>query len=236
TEPEPVGGGDRDGRPSLPKDVAAGETPIAPDTGASVTFDEGRLVVELPAGALAEEGTLLLALIPASELPALPEGAITLASLSRVRMMVGATPVRSFSAPIRLTFRIDPPLLTDIPSDEIYGSYWDEGLQTWLALPTRIDPSGEIVVIVDHLTPLTVLHRPDLPVLTDIEDHWAEADTLRLVSLGAIEGYPDGTFRPEQSITRAEFVKLVAESLGLDSRSDAGSLFADAIPDWAAAS
>lgn len=44
---------------------------------------------------------------------------------------------------------------------------------------------------------------------TDIGGHWAEEEIERAVSLGWIAGYPDGTFRPDQYITRAEAVSII---------------------------
>ena len=39
---------------------------------------------------------------------------------------------------------------------------------------------------------------------TDLsENHWAYANIQQLVSEGTIKGYPDGTFRPEATVTRA---------------------------------
>ena len=40
-------------------------------------------------------------------------------------------------------------------------------------------------------------------------DHWAYKNIMDLSSEGVINGYSDGTFRPEAQVTRAEFVKLI---------------------------
>ena len=53
--------------------------------------------------------------------------------------------------------------------------------------------------------------------LTDIEGHWAEEDMRGLVEKGVISGYPDGTFRPDKEITRAEFVSLLVKAFDLKS-------------------
>ena len=45
--------------------------------------------------------------------------------------------------------------------------------------------------------------------LNDIEGHWAKEDINRLVAEGIIEGYGDGSFKPEQNITRAEAARIV---------------------------
>lgn len=44
---------------------------------------------------------------------------------------------------------------------------------------------------------------------TDISGHWAEAEIERAVTLGWITGYPDGTFRPDKQITRAEAMTTI---------------------------
>lgn len=41
--------------------------------------------------------------------------------------------------------------------------------------------------------------------------HWAYEYVNALVSEGTINGYTDGTFRPEGTVTRAEFVKMIGE-------------------------
>jgi len=38
---------------------------------------------------------------------------------------------------------------------------------------------------------------------------------LELVDLGIIEGYPDGTFKPDQPVTRAEMVKMAMKAAGV---------------------
>jgi len=42
-------------------------------------------------------------------------------------------------------------------------------------------------------------------MLTDLQSHWAGSLIAALVDLGVFSGFPDRTFRPEQSMTRAEF-------------------------------
>ena len=43
----------------------------------------------------------------------------------------------------------------------------------------------------------------------DISGHWAENTILKWQKENKIKGYTDGTFRPNQTITRAEFVQLL---------------------------
>jgi len=66
--------------------------------------------------------------------------------------------------------------------------------------------------------------------LTDISNHWAKDDIEKLVALGSINGYPDGTFKPDNNITRAEFTKVLITSLGEDPED--GNVFMDTGNHW----
>ena len=48
-----------------------------------------------------------------------------------------------------------------------------------------------------------------LAMASDIEGHWAQTEIIHLIEKGAMPLYPDGTFKPQKSITRAEFIKAV---------------------------
>jgi uncharacterized lipoprotein YddW (UPF0748 family) len=48
--------------------------------------------------------------------------------------------------------------------------------------------------------------------LPDIQGHWAQACIEQLVQQNIFAGYPDGTFKPEQPITRAEFAVLISRA------------------------
>ena len=43
----------------------------------------------------------------------------------------------------------------------------------------------------------------------DVKGHWAEAYIAQLTSKGVIAGFPDGTFKPEAPVTRAQFATIV---------------------------
>ncbi|MGB4039231.1 MAG: S-layer homology domain-containing protein, partial [Bacillota bacterium] len=73
----------------------------------------------------------------------------------------------------------------------------------------------------------------------DTEGFEFEASVLRLADLGIISGYPDGTFKPDNLVTRAEFAKMIVCMLGLESVAESlkgeAVLFADVDADhWAA--
>lgn len=51
--------------------------------------------------------------------------------------------------------------------------------------------------------------------LTDVRGHWAESMIAKWVDKGYINSYGDGTFKPDRSITRAEFMAIVNRAFGL---------------------
>jgi len=87
--------------------------------------------------------------------------------------------------------------------------------------------TGIVAVLLIVLVSATGASTPQLP---DIVGHWAEDDVRELVDRGAITGYPDGTYRPEGRITRAEFCSVLRGALGLPEV--AGTTFADTFGHW----
>ncbi|MDQ6423142.1 5'-nucleotidase C-terminal domain-containing protein [Paenibacillus sp. LHD-117] len=77
--------------------------------------------------------------------------------------------------------------------------------------------------------------RPDVEH-GDVESHWAHEAIDKATELGIAQGYGDGTFRPDDHATRAEFAAMLGRALGLDGEAS-GMDFADAsdIPAWARA-
>ncbi|WP_225442816.1 S-layer homology domain-containing protein [Paenibacillus lycopersici] len=52
-----------------------------------------------------------------------------------------------------------------------------------------------------------------VPSFSDIQGHWAEASIKQAVSDGIVNGYQDGTFKPNQTVTRAEFAVMLINAL-----------------------
>jgi parallel beta-helix repeat protein len=70
---------------------------------------------------------------------------------------------------------------------------------------------------------------------SDLGSHWGTAFVQGLVSRGLIRGFPDGTFKPEASITRAEYAAIIAKTFDLPRQAGTGTgAFADVPADfWA---
>ncbi len=80
----------------------------------------------------------------------------------------------------------------------------------------------------------TIRCSPDYSV-KDISGHWAEFNIQKGLETGLINGYNDRTFRPDRTVTRSEFCKMVVLALGYKPASNPYLPFKDRkiIPDWA---
>lgn len=67
---------------------------------------------------------------------------------------------------------------------------------------------------------------------SDIQGHWAEASINQLIGNQAISGYPDNTFRPENTITRAEFASILMKAFNFAPKANV-VVFFDTYKHWA---
>lgn len=68
---------------------------------------------------------------------------------------------------------------------------------------------------------------------SDISGHWAKAYIEELAQKGIISGPGDGTFRPENNITRAEFAKILSKAMNLSEVKPATPTYSDvAASEW----
>lgn len=73
------------------------------------------------------------------------------------------------------------------------------------------------LVMVLCLTPAMAFASTNDAVYSDIAGEKCEGAVNVLDALGVIDGYEDGTYRPDQVVTRAEMAKLIITALGMDS-------------------
>jgi Tfp pilus assembly protein PilF len=53
--------------------------------------------------------------------------------------------------------------------------------------------------------------KEDLPIIKDIQDHWARNYIEEVVKYGIIPLFPDNTFKPDRLITKANFSKMLLD-------------------------
>lgn len=66
-----------------------------------------------------------------------------------------------------------------------------------------------VSVMMFSIMPSMAFQFPDVS-----ENHWASSQIDELSDKGVIVGYPDGTFKPDDNVTRAEFASMAIRALG----------------------
>ena len=80
-------------------------------------------------------------------------------------------------------------------------------------------PSTEIDDEIDHKE---YTYSLESVLFTDIDGHWAKDWIVKAVNLGFVSGYEDGNFKPDRTITRAEFSKLLNSALNIEITEEIG--------------
>ncbi len=63
-----------------------------------------------------------------------------------------------------------------------------------------------------HLTSTTDVKLAQVGTLTDVQNSWARSFIEALFAQQIIQGFPDGTFRPDAPVTRAEFAAMISKA------------------------
>ncbi|WP_219835403.1 S-layer homology domain-containing protein [Paenibacillus sp. R14(2021)] len=210
--------------PSAPN--SGGYTPPAPPAGnnghitlpanqsGTVSLGDG-ITVSIPTGASNQELTITITKV--EDIQHLITGDLVPAS-PIYELLKNFT--ANFSKPVTLTLTFDPAKLK--PGQHAAIFYYDEAKKQWVEVGGVTD-GNRITVDVNHFTKYAVF-AVDSPVkpsvsLSDISGHWAEADIKQAVSGGIVSGYPNGTFKPNGEVTRAEFAVMLVHALQLNGES-----------------
>ncbi|BBI36616.1 hemoblobin-interacting domain-containing protein [Cohnella abietis] len=134
----------------------------------------------------------------------------------------------NFKQPVTLTFAFDPTSLKGDQKASVF--YYDEVKKHWMEVGGVVN-GNRIVVEVNHFTKYAVFavgQSSEVPTkepstdadlkLSDIAGHWAEANIKQAISDGIITGYPGGLFKPNHTVTRAEFAVMLVKTLKLQGK------------------
>ena len=84
------------------------------------------------------------------------------------------------------------------------------------------------------LCALLFMNMPANAFYTDMdESHWCYQSIKFLTEIGVLVGYPDGTYKPDIPVSRAEFASMVIKSLGQENANITQPIdYADIEPDF----
>lgn len=163
----------------------------------------------------------------------------------KLELLKAETPIKGFSvSPIKKDKEIT------FAHTKIGNSAGEKGDLTIGTLSFKVKQSGTAVVRWDAMksvdsqlksedlkpnqsVSVDVLQGTAAVTFTDIKGHWAEASIVEAAGKGIINGYPDGKFQPNGSITRTQFAVILSRALQLEEQISLDFADADQIPAWA---
>ena len=89
---------------------------------------------------------------------------------------------------------------------------------------------AEAAALVTRLLGIESIGAATKPMFTDTPSAWYNKAINAAVQRGIMKGYPDGRFRPNAPITRAEFTQMIAQ---IDNKPYGIAPFADVVGHWA---
>ncbi|GIP32296.1 family 10 glycosylhydrolase [Paenibacillus sp. J2TS4] len=128
----------------------------------------------------------------------------------------------NFKKPVTLTIAYDPSKVGENQIPSIF--YFDEDEREWFEIGGTAK-DGKVTSEVDHFAKFAVfaVEKPVMEEpacvnvqLTDIQGHWAEKQIKEAIQQCLTNGYPDHTFHPDKTISRAEFTVMLARALQLE--------------------
>ena len=132
----------------------------------------------------------------------------------------------------------------DTTASDLDGHWAEEVMQEWIGYgiiagyedgtvrPDRSITRAEMTALLDRVMDYQTTAANHF---TDLDDNWYTDVVLKANAAGMISGYPDGTVRPNATISRQEAVAMFARVLSLDTANAPEADFTDmdAVGDWA---
>lgn len=192
---------------------ADGKLTLPANRAGEVRMGEAVAVI-IPAGASDQDLTLTIENVSDSH-PLPPEGSVLASPVYEIMK----NDSDNFKTNVTLILAFDPSKVKANHIPVVF--YYDEAKKEWVEIAGGQIEGHRIAVEVNHFTKFAVfgVDREARAALheefdfSDIAGHWAEAGINQAVSDGIVSGYPDGTFKPNAPITRAEFTLMLAGAL-----------------------
>lgn len=216
--------------PSPP--VSPPPMPVNMITPAGGTWNIGGITFQIPANAVNEQTLLNVERI--GNIGDLPESRMIVSDVFEITK----NNTGDFNVPITIMLPFDASAVEQ-EADNISIFWLNEETGEWVELENvQVHwQEGKVAGEVNHFTKFAVLVKEEeeeelpFPPFTDIKGHWAADSITELFQLQVINGYSNGTFRPDRTMTRAEFISVLVRAFEMESTT--GKVFKDTENHWA---
>ncbi|MDQ0723756.1 putative repeat protein (TIGR02543 family) [Paenibacillus sp. W4I10] len=200
--------------PSPPNTIAHSSTngrlTLAAGQAGQVSLGDG-ITVTIPAGATNQEMKITIDQITDSS-DLLTNQTILISPVYELLKNVQ----QNFTKYVTLNLAFDT---SSLPTNHQAGLfYFDEQNKLWISAGEASIHDNQVNVDVDHFTKFAVfaVEQPKAPAeiaFSDVNGHWAEDFIQEAVREGIVSGFSDGSFKPNASVTRAEFTVMLMNAL-----------------------
>jgi len=192
---------------------------------------DGAVQLKIPAGAIASSGTVTLQIV---EFGQTSTGALLKSvSLAPYEQSLGlsydfsatvnGTQIHTFNAPITALYSLSSvqAAVHDARKVDLMRVNSDNTLTyiggKWNGTQVQVSMGG--------FTPYALMEVAR--TFPDIDNHWAKDDIELMASKFVVQGFPDGTFGPEGSVTRAQFTAMLLRMMNIPIDAKATVTFTD---------
>jgi hypothetical protein len=109
--------------------------------------------------------------------------------------------------------------------------YFHPKFKTWIPVPTNQE-GGSLTAKVPEGAWVSVMEDVEFKPLADTKNSFANEDIMKLMTLGIVSGYEDGTYKPAETSDRYEVASMLARAMQLDTEKVNMSVL-DTVPDAA---
>jgi hypothetical protein len=154
------------------------------------------------------------------------KGATLIGKPVEFKVLSNGTELQNFNQYLEHVLTIDT---SNVSVSELVGLTYDTASRTYVPVPAKFEWSNGVLTASLYRkgnSVYTVVKNKvtlkDLPKTTEYKN-----SIQKLANRTVISGFKDGTFKPEQSVTRAEFAKMLNRALGIQAITSTKSQFKD---------
>lgn len=180
---------------------------IIPISGETAVTEDKRFTVDVPSGTYYHD--VNLSIITSFDVEKTSYSNLIKASDSYTIELSNSSGNLDESKSIELSF--------EYYGDKFKGGIYRKDGSNWLYIPTDVE-DGKISAKINPKmlnsasTTFSVFVDDNTAAFRDVRGHWANDEIDAYVRRGVINGYSDMTFRPDNNITRAEFLTLLSKA------------------------
>ena len=181
-------------------------------TGATTVKIEVKKIEEMPIPIL-EEKVYINGYLDGTFIP---DGKITRAEVMHMLYTISGGSVHNISILDKFGDMTEPHWADNALAWAVENGYI-YGYENGNIMPNELITRAELSAVLNRIASKEGLFGEEgtgLVQLSDIDGHWANDDIMSLTVKGIVNGYSDGTFKPNNAVTRAEAVVMISNLFG----------------------